>query len=503
MRSKVAIKNIISAMIGQIITLICGFVIPRLIIENFGSSVNGLTSSIAQFLGYISLLESGIGPVIMSALYKPLAKKDNREIANIIKSSQKFFRTIAYVFLIYLVVLCIIYPTVINNEFDKLFTISLILIIAISTFAEYFLGMTYKLFLNADQKGYIVSSIQIITTILNAIFVVVLVKIGCSIQIVKLASVSIFALRPILQYIYIKKKYNINLKEADSNYKLKQKLDGLAQHIASVVHSNTDVAVLTIFSNLKEVSVYSIYLLVVNGIKNLTLSLRNGIDALFGDIIAKEEKELLNKGFRIYELFYFTIITIIFTCTLVLIVPFVSVYTRGISDINYARPLFGFLIVLAEFVDCIRLPYGTLISSAGKFKETRIGAWVEALLNLGVSIALVTKYGIVGVAIGTLLAMTIRTTEFIMFTSKNILERNITESIKRIIIIILQVAFIYIIKFTILDKFIVGTYLEWFLLAIATLLITIVVVGLSNSIIYKDDLKEALKIILKTKNKEE
>lgn len=502
MRSKVAIKNIMLAIISQVITLICGFVIPKLIIENFGSSVNGLTSSIAQFLGYISLLESGIGPVIMSALYKPIAKKDNKEIANIIKSSQKFFRTIAYIFLIYLIILCIIYPTIINNEFDSWFTISLILIIAISTFAEYFLGMTYKLFLNANQKGYIVSNIQIVTTILNAIFVVALVKIGCNIQIVKLASVTIFVLRPILQYIYIKKKYNINLKEADSNYKLKQKWDGLAQHIASVVHSNTDIAVLTILSNLKEVSVYSVYLLVVNGIKNLTLSLRNGIDALFGDIMAKEEKKLLNKGFRIYELFYFTIITIIFTCTLVLIVPFVSVYTRGIVDINYSRPLFGFLIVLAEFVDCIRLPYGTLIYSAGKFKETRIGAWIEAGLNIGISIILVIKYGIVGVAIGTLVAMTVRTIEFIIFTSKNILERNIIESIKRIVIIVLQVIFIYIIKFVILDKFIVNTYLEWVILAVVTGLITILVVGITNIIIYKNDFKEALNILSKIKNKE-
>lgn len=501
MRSKVAIKNIILAIISQVITLICGFVIPKLIIENFGSSVNGLTSSIAQFLGYISLLESGIGPVIMSALYKPIAKKDNKEIANIIKSSQKFFRTIAYIFLIYLIILCIIYPTLINNEFDSWFTISLILIIAISTFAEYFLGMTYKLFLNANQKGYIVSNIQIVTTILNAIFVVALVKIGCNIQIVKLASVSMLALRPVLQYAYIKKKYNINLKGADSNYKLKQKWDGLAQHIAAVVHSNTDIAVLTILSNLKEVSVYSVYLLVVNGIKNLILSLRNGTDALFGDIMAKEEKKLLNKGFRIYELFYFTIITIIFTCTLVLIIPFVSVYTKGISDINYIRPLFGCLIVLAEFMDCIRIPYLTLIYSAGKFKETRNGAWVEAGLNIGISIILVIKYGIVGVAIGTLVAMTIRTVEFIIFTSRNILNRKLMESIKRIIIITVQVLLIYIIKILILDKFVISAYLDWIILAIITATITTLLVVTTNIIIYKNDFKDALNILKRIKNK--
>lgn len=42
----------------QITILICGFVVPKLIITNFGSNVNGLISSITQFLAYISLLES-------------------------------------------------------------------------------------------------------------------------------------------------------------------------------------------------------------------------------------------------------------------------------------------------------------------------------------------------------------------------------------------------------------------------------------------------------------
>ena len=58
MRSKKAILNIISSLMMQITILICGFVVPKLIITNFGSNVNGLISSITQFLAYISLLES-------------------------------------------------------------------------------------------------------------------------------------------------------------------------------------------------------------------------------------------------------------------------------------------------------------------------------------------------------------------------------------------------------------------------------------------------------------
>lgn len=495
MRSKKAIKNIGTSLLVQIVTLICGFIIPRMILESFGSSVNGLISSITQFLGYITLLESGIGPVIKAALYKPIANKDNKQIANILKTSEKFFKKIAYIFIAYLIVLCIIYPNMMNNEFDVGFTISLVLIISISTFAEYYFGMTYRLFLQSEQKTYIVSIIQIFATILNAVLIVVLIKLGCNIQIVKLVSAFIFVVKPILQNLYVKKKYNINLKEADDNYQLKQKWDGLAQHIAAVIHSNTDIAILTFLANLKEVSVYSVYMMVVKGVKNLVISLRGGIDAFFGDMMAKGEKETLNKSFRIYELFYFTLITIVFICTLILIVPFVKVYTKGITDINYSRPLFAILIVIAEFVDSIRLPYGTLISAAGHFKETRIGAWVEAGSNIVISIVLVWHFGIVGVAIGTLVAMLIRTIEFIIYTSKHILERDVKESFKRILFIVIQLVLIYIINYIFFRNLIVDSYIHWFVYAIIIFVITSAIVLGINFIIYKDDSKEAFNLL--------
>ena len=73
MRSKKAIYNIITSIILQLIMIVYGFVVPKIIINNFGSDVNGLVSSITQFLAYITLLESGFGPVVKSALYKPIA----------------------------------------------------------------------------------------------------------------------------------------------------------------------------------------------------------------------------------------------------------------------------------------------------------------------------------------------------------------------------------------------------------------------------------------------
>ena len=494
MRSKKAVINIISSLILQLVTVICGFIVPRLIIKSFGSNVNGLVTSITQFLAYIALLESGFGPVVKSILYKPIANKDKNEIEKILKSTEKFFRIISYIFIIYIIVLCVILPLIVSNEFCKLFTLSLVIIISISTFAEYYFGMTYKLYLQAEQKTYVTSFIQIGTIVLNTIIVVILIYFGSNIQLVKLFSALIFVLRPILQNIYVKRKYNINLKNVKSDYKLKQKWDGLAQHIASVIHNNTDIVVLTIFLNTIEVSVYSVYLLVVNGVKNLVQAFAGGIDASFGDMIAKGEKETLNYSFRVYELFYYTITTIVFIVTLLLILPFVKVYTNGITDANYYRPTFAYLIVLAELMWTIRLPYSSITLAAGHFKETMKGAWLESGLNIILSILLVFKYGIVGVAIGTLVAMFVRTIEFMYHTSKYILNRSLWYTFKRLLIIAIEMIIVIIISYFI-PNIIITNYLTWIFQAIIIAIISSIVVIIINCIIYKRDVDGVVSII--------
>lgn len=435
MKYSKTVNNIISSVTLQLITIICGLIVPKLIISAFGSNVNGLVTLITQFLTYITILESGFGPVVKSVLYKPIANKDKITIENILKTSERFFRKIAVIFLVYILVLCVVFPIIVNGEFSNIFTISLVLIIAISTFAEYYFGMTYKLYLQAEQKTYVISVIQIGTLVLNTIIIIALIKFGASIQIVKLVSALIFVLRPILQNIYVKKKYNINLKQAKSDYKIEQKWEGLAQHIAYVVHTNTDIVILSLFGNMAEVSVYSVYLLVVNGVKRVVQSFTGGIDAAFGDMIAKGEHDNLNRAFKKYENLYLTLSTAAFGVTFCLIIPFVKYYTRGITDVNYIRPAFAYLMVLAEFICIIRQPYNDLVKVAGHFKQTRIGAWVEAISNIVISLVLVWHFGIVGVAIGTLFAMSFRTIEFMYHTSKYILNRSVWYTFRKLLII--------------------------------------------------------------------
>lgn len=60
----------------------------------------------------------------------------------------------------------------------------------------------------------------------------------------------------------------------------------------------------------------------------------------------------------------------------------------------------------------IRLPYNTMVLAAGHYKETQLSAIIEAVLNIGISVIFVFRFGLYGVAIGTLVAMVYRTSVF-------------------------------------------------------------------------------------------
>ena len=494
MRSKNAIKNIATSLCLQLITVICGLIVPKLIISTYGSSVNGLIKSITEILGYILVLDGGFDPVIKSILYKAIAKNDKQEIQAILKSSKKIFTKIAYAFILYVIILIIIYPYCINNQFDRLFTTSLIVIISISTLTEYFFGITYYMLLQAVQKTYVSTFLQIISKILNTIIIVILIHFKCSIITVNLISSLIFVIKPIIQNIYVRKVYNINLKEAQENYKIKSAKDGISQNIAYITHSSTDLSMLTIFTNLLEVSVYSVHMLVIKFVRKIMDAFTRGIEAIFGDIIAKNEKENLKAKFELFEFVFFIVLNILFSFTIQLIMPFIKVYTKGITDVNYIRPTLAVILIIAEFIFSIRQPYKSLVLAAGKFKETKKYAWIEALVNIILSGILVIKYGTIGVAIGTLAAVIIRTIELTYFASKYILERSITLAIKKVIESIIQNGVIFLI-FSYFIKLETNTYLDLFKNATLVGLVSFAIIVPTNVILYNKDTKKVLKIL--------
>ena len=107
-RMKKAKISAASSLIYQLVTIVCGLITPRLFIGAFGSEAYGATTSILQFLSYVTLIEGGIGGVARAALYKPLAEGDKDSISNIYFAIKRFFSVIGVVFVGYTLVVSVI-----------------------------------------------------------------------------------------------------------------------------------------------------------------------------------------------------------------------------------------------------------------------------------------------------------------------------------------------------------------------------------------------------------
>lgn len=495
MRKKKLAANTVSSLLFRICTIICGFILPRLILSNYGSEINGLVNSITQFLGIIAFLELGVGAVVQSSLYKPLADKDNEQISRIAVSGQKFFSKIAYILVGYVILLFFIYPYIANQNFSFIFTGTLILTISISSFAQYYFGIINSLLLTADQRGYISYNVQTITLILNTFACFILIRLGASIHVVKLVTSLIYIIRPIVLSIYVKKNYKINWKIRYEEEPIKQKWNGVAQHIASVVLDSTDSIVLTMFASLKAVSVYSVYNTVVSGVKQLLLAMTNGIQSLMGELWAKQELDELKRFFGWVEWIIHTGTVFAFGVTSILIIPFVQLYTNGVHDANYIQPVFSFLIIIANAGHCLRLPYNIMILAGGHYKQTQSNYIIAAVINIVVSVLAVKKWGLIGVAIGTLIAMFYQTVWMAIYNSKNLICWPIKKFTKQIFVDCVTVLCFSIVA--IILKLNTVTWLGWVVYAFIVVIMAMIIQVFINILLYKNYIKQLAESIKK------
>lgn len=491
--------NSASSIIYQITAIVCGFILPRFLLNYFGSEVNGLVASITQFLSFITLAECGVGAVVQSTLYRPLAEHDFVSVSKVVISAERFFRRIAFLLVGYTLVLMVVYPYITLDSFDYIFTAVLIFVISISSFVQYYLGMTYRLLLTADQLGFIYYITHAGALIINTIGCIILMKNGASILVVKLTTSLILLLQPIILSVVAKKRYKIDRSIILKEEPIKQKWNGLAQHISTVILGNTDITVLTLLSTLENVSVYAVYHLVVNGVKQIVLSTTNGMQAMLGNMLAKNEMEELNQSFDFIEWLLHTLVTFVFTLTAILIVPFVRVYTMGVTDANYLVPAFACLITLAQASYCLRLPYNIMVLAAGHYKQTQWSAIVEAAINVVLSVILVFHFGLIGVAIGTIAAMAYRTIYLAWYLSIDILFRKIRYFIEHIAVDALSAGLIFLIVYRFTTFFTLQeiNYFAWFILAVKVGIIGLAIITLVNLVVYPSKMKHIVSAIKK------
>lgn len=491
-------KNIVVSLTYQLITLLCGLIVPRMLLGAFGSELYGATTSIAQFLSYIALLEGGIGGVARAVLYKPLAERDNETISRIMAEIKSFFRVIGCIFAGYVLVIASGFKSISGIScLDWMTSFLLVGAISLSTFGQYFVGISNAVLLHAAQRSYITNFVNILATLLNAVAVCVLVRLDCGIVVVKLVSSMIFILRPVCLWLYVRIHFNLETVPRSKTTYLTQKWNGLGQHIAFYLHSNTAAVILTCFADLYHVAVYSVYNMIVSHIQNLVGSFAAGMEALFGDMLAREEYDDLHKTFGNYEMILSLVAVILFATTLSMILPFVGLYTASITDVDYHVPALAAFLTISSMLYCLRMPYHSLVIAAGHFRQTQAAAYAEAAVNVLLSIVLVRCHGVSGVAFATMLSTALRFVYYVVYLAKHIFYRNPVLFMRRFLVNGIAFAGSIAAGMAIVHAMNIRNYLSWAICACVTVLVIAVITLAVNFLFCRRELLDAAKKYLK------
>ena len=252
---------------------------------------------------------------------------------------------------------------------------------------------------------------------------------------------------------------------------------------------------MTFCSTLAKVSVFNVYNLVATGLKQIVISLTTGVQALFGNMLAKREDDELNKTFNNVEWWMHTITVLVFTVAGMLIIPFVKVYTNGITDVNYIEPIFGVVLVLAGATYCLRLPYSMIVLAAGHYKQTQSSAIIEMTITIITAVGLVFMIDLIGVAIALFLSMAYRTLYYVYYLRKNIINRSLRPFYKQIVVDSITVGAIVLATFWIQLKEI--SYFSLVIMGVEVCLLSIVVVFIINVIFYKKEMANFVKTFIK------
>lgn len=422
-KNKQELINLLIGIFSQVIVMVLGFIVPKIFISAYGSDVNGLLSTIGQVFAYVALLETGMSMATRNALYKPLNEKNETDINKILSASKNYYRKASIIYVAIVLTLAFLLPLALKTSVDYWTVFLVILLEGMGSALFFYFIDTEICFLNTCGKTSVVNITTLIYRVLCYGIKIVLALLGINIIFIQLGFFIVSIVRVLLVRLYIKKKYGwVSTNEFEKGFKLPNRKAYLLTEVAWLVFSSTDTIVLSIFVSTAMSSVYAVYNMIFVAINALLTAIYEAISYKLG-LTYNEDIEKYKRLHNLFNSFIISITTILISVTYWLTLPFISLYTAGIEDVNYIYEYLPLLFCLVQLLSWSRYVSGNLTSVGGKAKITSIVSLIEAILNIILSLVLVQFLGIYGVLIATVASLPIKVLFTHFLSEKVILKR--------------------------------------------------------------------------------
>ncbi len=409
MRTNNSIKNILSGISLQIITIFLGFFSRKIFIDNIGVEILGINGMLTSILSMLSLVELGFGGAIYYSLYKPLAKQDTNQIKAIMDLYSKLYKFIGVTVLVLGIGIMPFVNKITQTDISMAYVNTVYLIFVADSVISYFLAYRRNI-LSADQKSYVINKLSTVFSVsltLLQILIIVYTKNYILYLLIKLALAFIQNLIIYFmtnkQYPYLKGKLKEPLDKEIKDEIIKNAKALFVVNIAVYCVFGTDNLLLSTFAGVSVVGLYSNYNLLISTINGLIGQVFGGIKASFGNFLVEKSIEEAHSIFNVLYFINFWITTFCAISLVTLLNPFIEIWLGK----EMLFPIFVVCIIVFNFYSRSMTQAIELVrNSAGLYSPYpffKYWALVEGLLNLVASVVLAKtmKLGMYGIFLGT------------------------------------------------------------------------------------------------------
>lgn len=439
--SKKIATNTIWMYMGFVVNAIIYLLTIPFFIYKLGVDSYGVFSIVSVVIGYVSLVDFGIGTFLIKFIAEYRVKKEYDKINKMISTS----------FILYLVlgfigcgIILIFSDFFVNSLFHiPINLIEITKIVFIITSISFFYSLVFGVFSNIItglQRFDISNIIQIIVRTLGAIAAILVLWIGYGL-IEFVIVTALFGVIGITINVIIAKKLmpEIRLFPRYFDIGLIKIMIGFSfsifiTNMLGIVIFNIDKLLIGIFLPIGQITIYTIGATLALFVLQISLTFTPTIVPAVSELNTKNDKnaikELILRGTKFALLISTPLTVIIFT----LASPIVKFWVG--ADFTVSIHILQILI-LGFFVNTFTHAFTATLVGIGKIKIYVYYSIISVIMNISLSTFLLLRIGVIGAALGTSITMIILSSIFTLYLFKrfDISLFSLIEKIKNIIII--------------------------------------------------------------------
>jgi O-antigen/teichoic acid export membrane protein len=403
----VIVKNITSSWASILVGIAMAFVLAPLTVRSLGDQYYGIWTLLMQLTGYLWLFDFGVRESVVKYVAQYHANDDHEQVNSTVNAAVSIYSLVSLATLALSALLALALPYAFNIPAGAETTARLTALLVGATVAQYFVFNVFIGIVGGLQKFYVLARLGMIFTIVRGVLTYILLTIGYGIVTLALLQFSLALVqnlftyrvsRSMLPYLVLQPAWP---KREEAVRLLNYGKYVLISNIGDKIVFATDSVIVGMFLPISSLTFYAIGGSLIEQFRSFVMSMASVVNPLSSSLEARKEARTLvlvvTTGARAATLLGLPICIGFFT----LGKQFIGLWMGA----EYAEPAGQILIVLA-IGHLIGLPYYTISGVLYGLGRHHIVAYTrifEGLVNLVLSIVLVQKYGLVGVAVGTVI----------------------------------------------------------------------------------------------------